>query len=117
MRKHMGIKEDRHQLFTEWSTAIKEKDWDNCDITAELLLHTLPRDSEQRQSLGYTIGIIQERYKQESMLLQKIISTQNNPFQKEQLKNKKMELDEWRVKEVHNVFLQAFMHDSLIKKD
>ena len=114
----MGIKEDRHQMFNDWNTAIREQDWDTCDILAELLLHTLPQGNEQRETLQQQINHIQQIYKQESALLHQILTMEKNPFTREQLKiRKKTELDEWRAKQIHNLFMQSFMKNSLIKEE
>jgi hypothetical protein len=43
---------------------------------------------------------------------------EKNPFKKEELKvRKKLELDGWRATQIHNLFMQRFMKDSLIKKE
>ena len=105
-------------MFTDWHNAIRNYDWDTCDMLATLLLHTLPQGHEQRQTLQTQMTQIQRQYEHENILLQQILLRERNPFKKEELKmTKKLELDYWRARELHNLFMQRFMKDSLINKD
>lgn len=113
----MGLKETRQHTFNDWGDALLNKDWDACDTCAMLLVHTLPDASEQRKTLEKWIDYVKQTYAQEIQKLQDIINAQNNPFQREQLKNKKPEVDEWRAHEIHNKFFVVFSHASLIEKE
>jgi len=43
-----------------------------------------------------------------------MLAAHQNPFQKEQLKNKKPELDEWKAMQLHDYFYQEFKNNNLI---
>ena len=112
-----SLKEERHQIFSSWATALLNKDWEACDTCATLLLHTLASESEHRTNLEEWIDNVNTKYRDENLLLQNLINAQINPFQREQLKEKKPELDEWRAKEIHNQFYLIFSKESLIEKE
>jgi len=113
----MGLKETRQHIFNDWADALLNKDWESCDTCAMLLIHTLPDGSEHRKTLEDWIDHVKGTYDSETKLLQDTINAQNNPFQREQLKSKKTELDEWRANEVHNKFFTVCSQESLIEKD
>jgi len=112
-----SLKEERQQIFSSWATSLLNKDWEACDTCATLLLHTLASKSEHRTDLETWIDTVNAKYRDENILLHNMINTQINPFQREQLKTKKIELDEWRIKEIHNQFYLIFSKESLIEKE
>lgn len=123
----MGLKETRQHIFNDWADALLNKDWESCDTCAMLLIHTLTTGSEHRKTLEEWIDWVNRtgvdkqgqprNYDSEMKMLQDLINSQNNPFQREQLKNKKPELDEWRANEIHNKFFIVCSQESLIDKD
>ena len=113
----MGLKETRQDHFINWGTALLNKDWDSSDTCSRLLLHTLTEGTERRKYLEKYINFVNATAQKESLLLQTIIANQKNPFQKEQLKTKKIELDEWRAEQLHNKFLQVFIKEGFIEKE
>ncbi len=110
----MGLKDTRQQIFTDWADALLNKDWDSCDTCSMLLIHTLSDGDEHRKELEEWIDHVKQTYDSETAKLQDLINAQNNPFQREELKSKKPELDEWRVNEVHNKFFFIFKDKNLI---
>ena len=110
----MGLKDTRQQIFSDWADALLNKDWDSCDTCAMLLIHTLSNDSEHRKTLEDWIDYKKQEYDSDLIKLQELINAQNNPFQREELKNKKPELDEWRAMMIHNKFFFIFKEAKLI---
>ena len=110
----MGLKETRQHIFNDWADTLLNKDWESCDTCAILLVHTLSNDSEERKTLEGWIDHVKQTYDIETQKLQDLINAQNNPFQREELKKKKPELDEWRANEIHNKFFFIFKDRNLI---
>jgi len=109
-----SLKEERQSIFQNWSENIINKDWATCDTCPILLLHTLSEDREQRLNLSKWHEQVLATYKEEAKLLEDMLQVQENPFQREQLKLKKIELDEWKALELHNRFFQTFKEEKLI---
>ena len=113
----LGLKEERQHIFNDWADALLNKDWESCDTCTMLLLHTLSSTSNHRKTLERWIDKVKTTYKQEETTLQNLINAQNNPFQREELKKRKPELDEWRANEIHNKFFGLFSKESLIERE
>ena len=109
-----SLKEERQAIFHNWAEGLLNKDWETCDTCPILLLHTLSDGSEHRLKLSDWYNKILVTYKDESRLLEDMLAAQQNPFQKEQLKNKKPELDEWKAMQLHDYFYQEFKNNNLI---
>lgn len=112
-----SLKDERQSVFQNWAEGLINKDWETCDTCPILLLHTLSKDSEHRLKLSEWYNTVIETYKEELKLLEDMLRVQQNPFQREQLKNKKPELDEWKAMQLHDKFYDVFSKESLIKKD
>ena len=109
-----SLKDTRQNVFDSWANALIQKDWEGCDTCVSLLLHTLSDNSESRKTLEGWMNLMKDKYDSEVKLLQDTISAQSNPFQREQLKEKKIELDQWRASEIHDKFFETFKVNSLI---
>jgi len=112
-----SLKEERQTIFHSWTEGVLNKDWATCDTCPILLLHTLSDGSEHRLNLSKWHEQVLATYKEEAKLLEEMLQVQQNPFQKEQLKLKKFELDEWKALELHDKFFDVFSQESLIEKD
>lgn len=111
---NVGLKEQRQNIFNDWADALLNKDWESCDTCTTLLLHTLAIESVQRKDLQSWVDKVNVMYQVENEKLQQAINAQNNPFQREQLKKKKPEVDQWRAVEIHNKFFGVFKNNNLI---
>lgn len=109
-----SLKEERQSVFQNWAEGIINKDWVTCDTCPILLIHTLSKGSEHRLKLSEWHKHVLSIYKDESELLKDMLQTQQNPFQREQLKLKKPELDEWKALKLHDYFYQEFKNNNLI---
>lgn len=109
-----SLKEERQNKFNEWEEHILNKNWTNCDTYPILLLHTLSKDSEHRLNLSQWYEKLIYDYTQEMKLLDDTLNTIQNPLQREQLKNKIIDLDKWKAIESHDRFLQTFKKEKLI---
>ena len=109
-----SLKEERQTIFHNWAEGILNKDWETSDTCPILLLHTLSKDHTCRLNLSKWQEQVLVTYKQESKLLKDMLQTQQNPFQREQLKLKKIELDEWKAIELHDRFYHVFKSKDFI---
>jgi len=109
-----SLKEERQSIFQNWAEGLINKDWETCDTCPILLLHTLSKDSTHRLKLSEWYNTVLDTYEKESNLLKELLAAQQNPFQKEQLKLKKPELDSWKAMQLHDFFYQEFKNNNLI---
>lgn len=111
-----SLKEERQSIFQNWAEALINKTWDTCETCPTLLLHTLGKGSEHRLKLSEWYSTVIVTYKKELETLEQLLANQSNPFQKEQLKLKKPELDEWKALQLHDRFFQVFKKEKLINE-
>lgn len=111
-----SLKDERQSIFQNWAERLINKDWATCDTCPTLLLHTLSKGSEHRLKLSEWHNEVLATYEKEKELLAELLRTQQNPFQKEQLKLKKPELDEWKAMQLHDKFYQTFKEEKLINE-
>jgi len=109
-----SLKDERQSIFQNWAEGLINKDWETCNTCPILLLHTLSKDSLHRLKLSEWHNTVLDIYEKESSLLKELLTKQQNPFQKEQLKQKKPELDEWKAMQLHDKFFQIFRDHNLI---
>lgn len=109
-----GLKEERQNIFQKWSEYLLDKDWSACETCPALLIHTLSQESKHRIALTEWYNKVSTKYEQEKELLRQMLSQEQNPFQKEQLKLKKPELDEWKALQLHDFFYAEFKNNNLI---
>jgi hypothetical protein len=112
----MDMKEHRFNLLTLLLTFNINEEWKRCDKIIKALLASIAPDSLVKKELDEYIKNKKLTYLDEKKLIDVMMDKQENPFQKDNIAQLIVPLDDWYYSAIYDKFMVIFSKENLINK-